>query len=105
MATWLFAQEAPPNTGVVATGAYIEVSDSLYKSIKDWLLFGKEEQKLDDFLLSRYYNEREVLDFLGAYYSGAYGGNTNKTTIVEPCVCNVIWLIFTNLRAFRIGIK
>jgi hypothetical protein len=90
MATWLFAQEAPPNTGVVATGAYIEVSDSLYKSIKDWLLFGKEEQKLDDFLLSRYYNEREVLDFLGAYYSGAYGGNTNKTQIGQECVCNVI---------------
>jgi tRNA(Leu) C34 or U34 (ribose-2'-O)-methylase TrmL len=57
--------------GVVATGAYIEVSDSLYKSIKDWLLFGKEEQKLDDFLLSRYYNEREVLDFLGGVLLGS----------------------------------
>jgi hypothetical protein len=89
--TGLLHGQEMPKQGVVATGAYIEVSDSLYKTIKDWLLFGNKEQKLADFLLLHHYNEREVLDFLGAYYSGSTGNsNINKAQTTEPCVCNVI---------------
>jgi len=89
--TSLQAQDLPQNK-VLATGAYIEVSDSLYQTIKDWLLFGNASHTLDQFLLTRYYDEREALDFLGAYYSGRVGdgGNLNKSTANEPCICNVI---------------